>query len=158
MSHIGGSSRSALSAILSYSPSTKHQLGIKTGGANAADLAAVTQEETATAEELTAKLEEFSAEVAADEAELKKASTGSCMVYCHPRLYFLGGEKNWYLHWFDLETNRWGVETGVPPTRLLSGGCVLDQSLYLVGGVTLDQWEGVAGGAGSVNTSSAMDR
>ena len=90
--------------------------------------------------------------------ELKKASTGSCMVYCHPRLYFLGGEKNWYLHWFDLELNRWGVEGGVPPTRLLSGGCVLNNNLYLVGGVTLDQWEGVAGGAGSVSTSSAMDR
>ena len=91
-------------------------------------------------------------------AELKKASTGSCMVYCHPRLYFLGGEKNWYLHWFDLETSRWGAERGVPPTRLLSGGCVLGPALYLVGGVTLEEWEGVAGGGGAVAPSAAVDR
>ena len=90
--------------------------------------------------------------------ELKKASTGSSMVYLHPRLYFLGGEQNWYLHWYDLELNRWGVERGVPPARLLSGGCVLGDDLYLVGGVTLDEWEGVKGGAGGVITSCAVDK
>ena len=90
--------------------------------------------------------------------ELKKASTGSLMVYLHPRLYFLGGEQNWYLHWYDLELNRWGVERGVPPARLLSGGCVLGDDLYVVGGVTLDEWEGVKGGAGGVITSCAVDK
>ena len=90
--------------------------------------------------------------------ELKKASTGSSMVYLHPRLYFLGGEQNWYLHWYDLELNRWGVERGVPPARLLSGGCVLGDDLYLVGGVTLDEWEGARGGAGGVITSCAVDK
>ena len=90
--------------------------------------------------------------------ELRKASTGSSMVYLYPRLYFLGGEKNWYLHWYDVELNRWGVERGVPPSRLLSGGCVLGDDLYLVGGVTLEEWEGVKGGAGGVITSCSVDK
>jgi len=50
------------------------QYEIKTGKANAADLAATIQKETATAEELTAKIEDLSADVAADEAELKEAT------------------------------------------------------------------------------------
>ena len=90
-------------------------------------------------------------------AELRRKSTGSCMVYSQPRIYFLGGEKHWSLHWYDLEDNKWGVEVGLPPSRLLSGGCVVQGSLYLVGGVTLDQWDGLQGGAGSVNPSPSMD-
>jgi hypothetical protein len=50
------------------------QFEIKTGKANAADLAATIQKETATAEELTAKIEDLSADIAADEAELKEAT------------------------------------------------------------------------------------
>ena len=90
-------------------------------------------------------------------AELKRRSTGTAMVYRHPRLYFLGGEKNWSLHWYDLETNKWGVERGLPPGRLLAGGCVLEDNLYLVGGVRLEEWEGVRGGAGSITTSPELD-
>ena len=90
-------------------------------------------------------------------AELRRKSTGSCLVYSQPRLYFLGGEKHWSLHWYDLELHQWGVEVGLPPSRLLSGGCVLADSLYLVGGVTLDQWDGVRGAAGSVNPSPGLD-
>ena len=90
--------------------------------------------------------------------ELTKASTGCSMVYSQSRLYFLGGEKNWYLHYYDLETNKWGVARGAPPARLLSGGCELAGDLYLVGGVRLEEWEGVAGGRGQVSTSSSVDR
>jgi len=50
------------------------QFEIKTGKANAADLAATIQKETANAEELTAKIEDLSADIAADEAELKEAT------------------------------------------------------------------------------------
>jgi len=50
------------------------QFEIKTGKANAADLEATIQKETANAEELTAKIEDLSADVAADEAELKEAT------------------------------------------------------------------------------------
>jgi hypothetical protein len=50
------------------------QFEIKTGKANAADLQATIQKETATAEELTAKIEDLSADIAADEAELKEAT------------------------------------------------------------------------------------
>jgi len=50
------------------------QFEIKTGKANAADLAATIQKETATAEELTAKIEDLSGDIAADEADLKKAT------------------------------------------------------------------------------------
>ena len=34
--------------------------------------------------------------------ELRKRSTGSTMVYSHPRLFFLGGEQHWRLDWYDL--------------------------------------------------------
>merc|ERR1719407_57317 len=50
------------------------QFEIKTGKANAADLQATIQKETATAEELTAKIEDLLADIAADEAELKEAT------------------------------------------------------------------------------------
>jgi len=50
------------------------QFEIKTGKANAADLAATIQKESATAEELTAKIEDLSGDIAADEAELKEAT------------------------------------------------------------------------------------
>jgi len=90
-------------------------------------------------------------------SELRKKSTGSTMLYHHPKLYFLGGEKNWQLHWFNIETNKWGVEPGVPPGRLLSGGAVLDGKLYLVGGVSIEDWDGLRGGTGQVVTSSCVD-
>ena len=91
-------------------------------------------------------------------AELRrKSSYGSGLVYSHPRLYFLGGEKHWRLHWYDLELRKWGQEVGLPPARLLSGVAVVGDSLYLVGGVTLEQWEGVRGAAGSVQPSYCLD-
>ena len=90
-------------------------------------------------------------------AELRRRSTGTAMVYRHPRLYFLGGERNWSLHWFDLELNKWGVERGLPPGRLLAGGCVVGAELFLLGGVTVEEWEGVRGGAGGVTPSPALD-
>ena len=89
--------------------------------------------------------------------ELRRRSSGSSLVYSPPRLYFLGGEKHWSLAWYDLELNKWGQEPGLPPPRLLSGVCEVGGSLYLVGGVTLEQWEGVRGGAGSVSPSPCLD-
>jgi len=89
--------------------------------------------------------------------ELRKKSTGSTMLYHHPKLYFMGGEKNWQLHWYNIETNKWGVEPGAPPGRLLSGGAVLDGKLYLVGGVSIEDWDGLRGGTGQVVTSPCVD-
>eukprot|EP00092_Neocalanus_flemingeri_P032626 GFUD01035487.1.p1 GENE.GFUD01035487.1~~GFUD01035487.1.p1 ORF type:complete len:578 (+),score=160.67 GFUD01035487.1:46-1779(+) len=89
--------------------------------------------------------------------ELRKKSTGSTMVYYHPKLYFLGGEKHWQLTSYDLELNRWGVELGDPPDRLLSGGAVVGRKLYLVGGVSIEDWDGMRGGSGQVVTSPSVD-
>jgi len=90
-------------------------------------------------------------------AELRKKSTGSTMVYFHPKLYFLGGEKNWQLTSYDVELNKWGVEQDVTPGRLLSGGAVVGRKLYLVGGVSIEDWDGMRGGSGQVVTSPSVD-
>jgi len=90
-------------------------------------------------------------------SDLRKKSTGSTMVYQHPKLYFLGGEQNWQLTWYDIETNKWGVEQGIPPGRLLSGGVVVNNKLYLVGGVSIEDWDGLRGGTGQVVTSPCVD-
>eukprot|EP00090_Calanus_glacialis_P017543 TRINITY_DN27284_c0_g1_i1.p1 TRINITY_DN27284_c0_g1~~TRINITY_DN27284_c0_g1_i1.p1 ORF type:complete len:579 (-),score=171.49 TRINITY_DN27284_c0_g1_i1:69-1805(-) len=89
--------------------------------------------------------------------ELRKKSTGSTMVYHHPKLYFLGGEQNWQLTWYNVETNKWGVEQGIPPGRLLSGGAVVGRRLYLMGGVSIEDWDGMRGGTGQVVTSPSVD-
>jgi len=91
-------------------------------------------------------------------SDIAKKATGSCMLYLHPKLFFLGGEKNWQLTWYDLEHNKWGVCQGVAPGRLLSGGSVLSNALYVVGGVNFEQWAGTRGATGQVITSSAVDR
>lgn len=90
--------------------------------------------------------------------QLRRKSTGSTMVYLHPMLYFLGGEQHWQLNWFDIEVNRWGVARGTPPGRLLSGAAVLGGDIYLVGGVTVEEWGGAQGSAGQVMTSCNVER
>lgn len=88
-------------------------------------------------------------------AELRANSMGCTLVYRHPRAYFLGGERSWQLIYYDLELDRWGVCQGVPPGRLLAGACVLEDNIYLIGGVSIEEW---GRGGKSVVTASGVDR
>lgn len=87
--------------------------------------------------------------------ELKQGSTGHSVVHLHPRLYFLGGERRWRVHWFDLEENSWGVEDGgPPPPRLLAATATVNNKILLIGGVSVEEWER---GSVEVVTSNSVD-
>ena len=82
--------------------------------------------------------------------ELRKRGAGATVVYHHPRIYFLGGEQRWQLDWFDLEEDKWGVGRGTAPGRLLAGAAVVEGSIFLIGGVAVEDWGGAAGSKGQV--------
>ena len=65
---------------------------------------------------------------------------GSSMVSTGGRLYFLGGEGRWQLTWYQVEDDKWGVDVGLTPARLLAAVAVVGERIFLIGGVTVEEF------------------
>ena len=73
-------------------------------------------------------------------------------------MYFLGGEGRWQLTWYQVEDDKWGVDVGLTPARLLAAVAVVGERIFLIGGVTVEEFGQGGGEVGGARESwSATD-